>query len=146
MPAPCHRSYRKRCEPSAGCESPPHGLKKPQKGTIAKCIKRDFAFLHPVQFVLFVPLCFLWLTFHFEGLHQEGPAICDLFDELRGRFAGAVAGLGFDANQDRSITGLRRLQRCGKLETVSRPDAIVMIRGGDHRRRIRRSRLDVVQR
>ena len=57
-----------------------------------------------------------------------------------------MARLGLDADQHRLRAALRRLQRRGVLEGVARHDAIVVIGGGDERRRVMRPRLHVVDR
>ena len=62
------------------------------------------------------------------------------------RFARAMTRLRLDADQNRRRAGLRCLQCCSKLERMSGHDAIVMIGSRDQRRRILRSRLDVVKR
>ena len=79
-------------------------------------------------FVANSSLCFLWLTFHVEGLHEEGPAVGELFDDLCGWLARAVARLRLDTDKHRSTACLRGLKRRGKLKAVSRPNTIVVIR------------------
>src|SRR5207248_4007210 len=53
--------------------------------------------------------------------------------------------LGLDADQDRVVARLGGLKGRGELEAVTRHNAIVVIGGGDHGRRITCSRLDIVQ-
>ena len=56
-------------------------------------------------------------------------------DQLGRRFARAVAGLGFDADQYRGAARLGGLQRRGEFEAVRGHDAVVVVGGGDQRRR-----------
>ena len=65
---------------------------------------------------------------------------------LLGRLACAVAGLGLDADQDRIVARLGRLQGRGELEAVRRHHAVVVVGRRDQGRRVARARLDVVQR
>src|SRR5688572_7058626 len=78
------------------------------------------------------PLCPQWLygwrkwtslsaglgRVHVERLDEERKDICALLDDLAGRLAGPVTGLGLDADQHRRWTSLRGLDRRGKLEAV----------------------------
>ena len=59
-------------------------------------------------------------NFHSETFDEERPLIGHVFDLFCGRFAGAVAGAGFDADQHRRVARLRGLQRRGELEAVRR--------------------------
>ena len=81
-----------------------------------------------------------------QHLDEEGPAVGGLLDDLGRRLAGAVAGPGLDADQDRVVARLGRLKRRGELEAVGRDDAVVVVGGGDERGRIAGPRLEVVQR
>ena len=65
---------------------------------------------------------------------QKGVAIGRFLDQLGGRLARAVAGLGLDADQDGVVAGLGGLQRRGELEAVRRDDAVVVVGRGDQRR------------
>ena len=49
-------------------------------------------------------------------LEQEREHVGSLFDALRDGFAGAVARLGVDADQDRSVAALGVLHLGGELE------------------------------
>lgn len=56
---------------------------------------------------------------------------------------------GLDPQQDRPVApggGLSRLERGAELERVGRNDAVVVVGRQDHRRRIARPRLNIVQR
>ena len=75
---------------------------------------------------------------------QEGLAVGGLLDQLRGRLARAVAGLGLDADQHRLVARLRGLQRGRELEAVAGHDAVVVVGGRDQRRRVAGARLEVV--
>src|SRR5438034_10571057 len=63
--------------------------------------------------------------FHFQHAHQKSPPISNLFDHLRSRFARAVAGFGFDADQHRRIARLCSLQSRREFEAVRGDDAVV---------------------
>lgn len=72
--------------------------------------------------------------------------VAGFFDDLGGGFAGAMAGAGFDPDQDRRGAGLGGLHGGGVFEAVTGEDAVVMIGGDDERRRIFRPRFHVVER
>ena len=72
-------------------------------------------------------------SFDLHVRERERPLVGQLRDALVGRPV-AVRRLGLDANQDRLVAALRRLQRRRELEGVARHDAIVVVGGGDQRR------------
>ena len=79
-------------------------------------------------------------------LEQEREHVGSLFDALRDGFAGAVARLGVDADQDRSVAALGVLHLGGELERMSRHDTVIVVGSRYQRRRILRALLDVMQR
>ena len=79
-------------------------------------------------------------------LEQEREHVGSLFDALRDGFAGAVARLGVDADQDRSVAALGVLHFGGELERMGRHDTVIVVGSRYQRRRILRALLDVMQR
>ena len=79
-------------------------------------------------------------------LEQEREHVGSLFDALRDGFAGAVARLGVDADQDRSVAALGVLHLGGELERMGRHDTVIVVGSRYQRRRILRALLDVMQR
>lgn len=55
---------------------------------------------------------------HVKRAGEERQLVGGLLDAFAGRLAGAVAGSGFDADQDRCRAGLGSLQGGGELEAV----------------------------
>src|SRR3712207_9028089 len=62
---------------------------------------------------------------------QERDDVTALLDQLLGRLADTVTGVGVDAGQDRRVAALCRLQRRRELERVSRHHAIVVVTSRD---------------
>jgi len=83
---------------------------------------------------------------HPERLQDKRVNIRDFLDLLARRLALSVTSARFDTDQLRFAVRIDRLHGRCKLETVRRENAIVMIAGGNHRRRIIHAGLDVVQR
>jgi hypothetical protein len=79
-------------------------------------------------------------------MRGEGEAIGGFLDALRRRLARSVARARVDPDERRGRTALGGLERRRELEGMAGDDAIIMITGGDERRRIRGARLQVVQR
>lgn len=77
-------------------------------------------------------------------LEKEGKAIGGLFDTFRGRFAGAVSGIGLDAYKYRGVSGLGILHLSRKLERMSRNHTVVVVGGRDKSGRILHAFFDVV--
>jgi hypothetical protein len=50
--------------------------------------------------------------FHSEFLHEKGPLVGGGLNAHLGRFARAVTGLGFDANEDRILSPVGLLESC----------------------------------
>src|SRR5271163_1046638 len=68
---------------------------------------------------------------HVEVFDEEGVLVGGEVDALGERHAGAVAGAGFDADEDGVGSGLILLQSGGELEAVGGEDAVVVVGGGD---------------
>src|SRR5213082_2969402 len=100
----------------------------------------------PVGNVLSRSTYFSERQLHPEVLYQEGPLVRGLFDDFAGGFAGAVAGAGFDSDQDRGRACLRGLQGGGELESVTWEYPVVVIGGDDKSRWILSAGFDVMQR
>src|SRR5688572_30266702 len=79
-----------------------------------------------ILFILVSPL-----GFHFQSLHEEGVAVGGFFDDFGGGFAGAVAGFGFDADEDGVFTAVSFLDGGGEFEAVGGDNAVVVVRGSD---------------
>jgi hypothetical protein len=80
-----------------------------------------------------------------ENAHQKRIAVGYLSNDLRCGFSRSVSGLGFDAYQDRRVTGLRLLKPRGEFETVAGKHAIVVISSRDEGRRIAHTGFHVMQ-
>src|SRR3954468_12413040 len=83
---------------------------------------------------------------HAEALREEGPLVGGFFDDLGGRFAGAVASPGFDPDQDRGGAGLGGLHGGRVLEAVAGEDPVVVVCRDYQGRRIFRAWLYVMKR
>ena len=86
----------------------------------------------------------LFSQFHPQTFHQKRPQIGGFFDSFAHRHAAAVAGAGFDADQDRVVARLGLLHGGDEFETVAGYYAIVGVGRCDKRGRIARAGLDVV--
>src|SRR5688500_6489369 len=87
-----------------------------------------------------------FFLFHGKRPTQESPTIGNFFNDLRSWFAGAVTSLRFYANQDRRGSRLSILQCRCEFETVSGPNAIIMISSGYQGWWIHFAGFDVMQR
>lgn len=87
----------------------------------------------------------LFSIFLLQVRQQKRPQIRVLFDRLANRRTRPVAGASLNSNERWIVTRLGSLKRGGELETVSRNNAIVTIRGRDQGRRIASSRLQIVK-
>src|SRR5205814_8220583 len=79
---------------------------------------------------------------HPQLFYQKRPLVRRFLDEFGRRLARAVARARLDPDERGFVGGLRLLQRGGKFKTVRRHYAVVMVRGGDERRRIFYTRLE----
>src|SRR5205085_5376349 len=87
----------------------------------------------------------LQLRRHAEVVEEKRIDVSGLL-QLLGSAAGAMTGLGVDADDHRFVTGLRSLQSRGVLERVRWYDAIVVIGRRHQNRRILGAGLHVVNR
>ena len=76
------------------------------------------------------------LKSYLKYIAEKSIDICLLSDELCDRFPKAVASLGVDSQQNRMLPGVCSLQGSGKFQGMRWDYAVVVIAGGDQRRRI----------
>src|SRR3954462_6310321 len=83
---------------------------------------------------------------HLKILHEKCPLVGGFLDDLTRRLSGAVAGAGFNPDQDWGGAGLSGCQGRSELEAVARKNAVVMIGRGNEGGGIFRAGFDVVKR
>ena len=84
--------------------------------------------------------------FKFDVIEHKGPLISSLVQNHGGRFAGTVACLGFDADDNWWRTCVSCLQGRRKLKAMRGYHAVVVVGGGDHGSGIASAALGVVHR
>src|SRR5689334_10568581 len=82
---------------------------------------------------------------HTKLLVEEGEAVGPFVDGLGHRFACAMSGPRFDADQDGALPGLRGLKGGSVLKAVAGDHAVVVIGSSDQHRGVVAAGLDVVQ-
>src|SRR4051812_35873143 len=84
-------------------------------------------------------------VFSAKRLQQKREQVRLLLDDLADRLAGAVPGLGLDAEEDGVVAGLGGLEGGGELLGVRGDDAVVGVGGGDQGRWVGGPGPDVVE-
>ena len=83
---------------------------------------------------------------HLQSVDQEAPQIGHFLDDLAGGFASSVARLGLDPDKHRRGTRLGGLQGGGEFIAVGRHHPVIVIGGGDERRRVTGAGSKIVKR
>ena len=84
--------------------------------------------------------------FKFDVIEHKGPLISSLVQNHGGGFAGTVACLDINANQNGGRPALLALKLGDELVRMRRYHPVIVIGGGHHGRRIGRFGLDIVDR